>query len=80
MFLRDLRRAVEAYCEKHGITQATLAERAGILPSALSRALAPGREEDEVPAEHTVRLNTVEKIVDAIEMRLALEKKSGGER
>lgn len=71
MLLRDLRQAVDAYCtERPGLKHEDVAEKAGLKASALSRALAPGRAEDEGPAEHTVRVSTAEKIADAVECRL----------
>lgn len=71
VLLRDLRQAVDTFCVDHpGLKHEDVAQKAGLKPSALSRALAPGRAEDEGPAEHTVRVSTAEKIAEAVECRL----------
>jgi hypothetical protein len=71
VLLRELRRAVDAYCDAHpGTRHHHIADRAGLERSAMSRALAAGRPEDEAPAKNDPRVGTLERIASAVECRL----------
>lgn len=70
VLLRDLRQAVDAYCTDRDLLHKDVAEKAGLKKSALSRALAAGRPEDEGPSDDDPRVSTAERIAGAVECRL----------
>ncbi len=72
VLLHDLRRAVRAYCDRAGVYEKDVAARAGLTKSAMSKALAAGRPDDEAPAKHEPRLSTAERIAAAVGLRVGL--------